>query len=49
MSYAVMEDKLPLDAIKRYIMKAEKNSNRIVISLSTSITVNMLSIPKSYC
>lgn len=45
MSYAVMEDKLPLDAIKRYIMKTEKFQPYCNI-LSTSITENMLSIPK---
>lgn len=46
MSYAVMEDKLPLDAIKRYIMKTEKFQPYCNI-LSTSITENMLSIPKA--
>ena len=45
MSYAVMEDKLPIDAIKRYIMKTEKFQPYCNI-LSTSITENMLSIPK---
>lgn len=46
MSYAVMEDKLPLDAIKRYIMKTEKFQPYCNI-LSTSITENMLSVPKA--
>lgn len=46
MSYAVMEDKLPLYAIKRYIMKTEKFQPYCNI-LSTSITENMLSVPKA--
>lgn len=45
-SYAVMEDKIPLDALKRLVMKTEKFQPYCNI-LSASITENMMSIPKA--
>ena len=44
-SYAVVEDKVPLDALKRLITKTEKFQPYCNI-LSASITENMMSIPK---
>ena len=45
-SYAVVEDKVPLDALKRLITKTEKFQPYCNI-LSASITENMMSIPKA--
>lgn len=45
MSYAVIEDKVPLDSLKKYIMKTQKFQPYCNI-LSPSVTVDCMMIPK---